>query len=370
MNRSLSGQTHILGDERVQWLRFVLNPSSEMPDIQDWERVFQFSCRQAIAGICSPIPYEAAQMEKDLFLRWMGEVLGIQNRNILLNGQVVQLSECLREAGFRSCILKGQGNAMMYPNPNLRSPGDIDVWVDAGQAQLSDYVRTRFPEQKETFKHIKFPLFKDTPVDMHYTPLKFYWPRIDRRLQQWLQENKERQMNHHVRLADTDADVAIPTPDFNAVYQMGHIMIHVELHGIGLRQFIDYFYVLMALKEVDAHRKEEIVSTWKRLGMFRMARAVMWVEHHVLGLPEDCMLTAPDEKLGKLLLADIMEGGNFGHYSNRQKYRMRGGLIRKISGAWRVLKVSRFFPEESFFRLLHKIKTAFRVFLALVTQKI
>ena len=37
----------------------------------------------------------------------------------------------LREDGLRCCILKGQGNALMYPNPYSRTPGDIDVWIDA-----------------------------------------------------------------------------------------------------------------------------------------------------------------------------------------------------------------------------------------------
>lgn len=366
MRESFSVKTQILNDERIQWLRFVLNPSSNVPVIQDWEGVFRFSRRQAVAGICSPIQFDSVRIEEKLSLKWKGVLVVIQNRNEALNRQAVQLSEHLREAGFRSCILKGQGNAMMYPYPYLRMPGDIDVWVDADRAQLKNYVRSRFPGQEEMFKHIKFPLFKNTPVDLHDTPLKFYRPRINRRLQHWLQENKERQMKHFVRLADTDMDVAIPTPDFNAVYQLGHIMIHVEAGGVGLKHFVDYFYVLKALKGMDERRKEEIVSTWKSLGMSRMARAVMWVERYVLGLPEDCILTAPDEKLGALLIADIFEGGHFGLYGDRKKYRNRGWFVRVVYGVWRVLKVSRYFPAESFFRLLHKIKTAFVALPALI----
>lgn len=245
-------------------------------------------------------------------------------------------------------------------------PGDIDVWVDADRVQLKNYVETQFPGQEEMFKHIKFPLFKHTQVDMHHTPLIFYRPRINRRLQDWLQENKERQMKHYVRLADTDMDVAIPTPDFNAVYQLGHIMIHVEAGGVGLKHFVDYFYVLKALNGMDERQKEEIVSTWKSLGMLKMARAVMWVERYVLGLPENCILTAPDEQLGALLIADIFEGGHFGLYGDRKKYRNRGWFVRVVYGVWRVLKVSRYFPAESFSRLLHKIKTAFVALPALV----
>ena len=100
---------------------------------------------------------------------------------------------------------------MMYPDAGLRSPGDIDVWVDTDRITLLEYVKTLFPEEEETFKHIKLPVFNGIDVDLHYTPLKFYHPIHNKRLQQWIQENKEEQMTHFVRLPNTDIDVAIPT---------------------------------------------------------------------------------------------------------------------------------------------------------------
>ena len=47
--------------------------------------------------------------------------------------------------GFRCCILKGQGLALHYPNPYMRTPGDIDVWVSVGRRKVMQYEEERCP---------------------------------------------------------------------------------------------------------------------------------------------------------------------------------------------------------------------------------
>ena len=52
----------------------------------------------------------------------------------------------------------------------------------------------------------------------------------------------------------------------------------------------------------------------KHLGLWKFARSVMYVLHETLGLSEEKMIVPMDEKRGKLLLAEILDGGNFGQY--------------------------------------------------------
>jgi len=354
-------RTDIIRDERILWLRFVLHPLLPKLEIQDWRALYQFAKEQAIAGICSPTEFDDLRLDHDVLMKWIGYVTMLRRRNETLNKQNVILTEKLKEIGFRCCILKGQGNAMMYPDPGLRTPGDIDVWVDADKDALLDCVKRMFPGEKDTFKHIKFPVFKNTSVDMHYTPLKFYHPIHNRRLQQWLEENKEGQMTNHVRLANTDKDIAIPTAAFNAVYQLGHIMIHIEDEGIGLRQFVDYFYVLKLLGGMDSSQKDAIRQTWKRLGLWKLAGVVMWIEQMLLGLPEEFLMAPPNEGLGRLLAEDILEGGNFGHHSGRQEYRKYGRYVKKCADAWHLIRLSVCFPGEAFFKVVCKVGTACRI---------
>ena len=97
--------------------------------------------------------------------------------------------------------------------------------------------------------------------------------------------------------------------------------------------------------------------------MLRLASAVMWIEHEALGLPKEYLLAEPNERMGRHLLEDILEGGNFGHYRNRQKFRKHGRYVKKSVKAWHLIRLFSFFPGEAFFRILGKIRTASKIFL-------
>ena len=86
----------------------------------------------------------------------------------------------------------------------------------------------------------------------------------------------------------------------------------------------------------------------KYLGLWKFAGAVMYVLHETLGLPEEKMIVPMDEKRGKLLLAEILEGGNFGRHFT--KY---GGFTHQSMGKkyflkiWRNMHFVRYYPAEA-----------------------
>lgn len=345
--------------EILHWIRFVLNPETEMPVVTDWPALLAFAEKQSLIGILLPERCPES-LSKEILLEWIGEAQLVEQQNKLLNQRVGQLFRMFEQDGFRCCLLKGQGNASLYPNPLRRCPGDIDIWIDADEKTVYQYVKKKFPEEKASYKHIHFPIFEDVPVDIHYTPLKLYHPTYNKRLQRWIEENKEEQMSHHVRLANMNSDIAIPVPAFNAVYQLGHMMIHLFDEGVGLRQVVDYYFVLTRLDVTEKERRE-LVGTVEDLGMLRFAKGIMWIEHEVLGLPIEKCLVDPEEKRGVQLLNDILEGGNFGHYSNRQEYSRYGRFAKKIVDAWHLVKFSTCFPGDAIFRLLSKMKNGVKI---------
>lgn len=74
-------------------------------------------------------------------MTWMGKAQQIRRQNMKVNAVASKLFSILREDGMRCCILKGQGNALMYPNPYSRTPGDIDVWIDASRDRIMEYTQ-------------------------------------------------------------------------------------------------------------------------------------------------------------------------------------------------------------------------------------
>ena len=328
-----------------------------MPTVSDWSALMVFAGKQALIGIC--LPEECPEnLPKDLLLQWIGQVQLIEQQNKLLNKRIGQLFGMLRQAGFSCCLLKGQGNAEMYANPLRRCPGDIDAWVNTDEVTAYSYVKKFFPDAEESYKHIHFPIFEDAPVDVHVTPLRLYSSLYQKRLQLWINQSKEEQFEHRIRLTGIEREVSVPTAKFNAVYQLGHMLIHLYDEGVGLRQVVDYNHVLKNLKVLKDERRE-LVSTIKNLGMYKFARAMMWIETSVLGLPLAQCLVEPDERRGKQLLEDILEGGNFGHHS--QRYNGKNGFYyRGMVEAWRVVKFLPMAPREGLARLVSKMGTAVR----------
>ena len=341
--------------EALNWLRFILNPDTTMPAVSDWPALMAFVEKQALIGIC--LPEECPKnLPKELLLQWIGNVQFIEQQNKLLNKRIEQLFELLERDGFRCCLLKGQGNAAMYPNVLRRCPGDIDVWIDAEENDVFQYVRRQFPDAGETIKHIQFPIFEDVSVDVHTAPLKFYSGRYQKRLQHWIEKNQNEQFVRRVKLDGINREVKIPTTTFNLVYQMGHMFIHTFDEGLGLRQLVDYFYLLKGM-EISSDERLNFVDTLKELGMFRFAQAVMWIECEVMGLSVERCLITQDEKYGRRLLGDVLEGGNFGHFS--QRYNGNDGFYFKgLAEAWRNITFLSIAPREGIARLIFRFSTA------------
>ena len=150
----------------------------------------------------------------------------------------------LREDGLRCCILKGQGNALMYPNAYSRNPGDIDVWVNASREQITEYAKKHFELGDDIrYQHIETSV-DGVPVELHFFPCTMNNPIYNAHLQKWFKRNADLQCSNVVSLPDGIGDIAIPTTAFNVVYQLTHLYHHFFDEGIGMRQIIDYFLVV------------------------------------------------------------------------------------------------------------------------------
>ena len=232
------------------FLRFCIGSTKEIPSSlkeADWKELYAIAKKQCLVGVLfdgiKKLPAEHVGMKKELLLQWMAESQMLKKANVRLNDAAIQVSEWFRKKGFRPCILKGQGNALMYPNPYSRTPGDIDIWVEGGDKRVISFVRSISPHEKACYHHIEFPSYKGIEVEVHYRPsfLLCFWH--DRNLQKYYERVKEEQFSHRVMLGE-QGEVAIPTEEFNLIFQLTHIFSHLMNEGIGLRQLVDYYYVL------------------------------------------------------------------------------------------------------------------------------
>ena len=339
-------------------VRYVINEGYKAPQIEtdDWEPIFDIARKQCILGIVFESVLRMGQdatIPRQLKMKWFFMVNKIQNRNMLLNKRCVELAEMFHQDGFDSCVLKGQGNAMMYPNPYLRTSGDIDLFVMKKGEEMSinerrdlvmSYVRNKFPQMGIRYQLISYHVFPDVEVGIHFLPTFVNNPLYNCRIQTWMEKQIKEQCQNIVELPNGVGRIAVPTIKFNIVFLLAHMMRHFFDEGIGLRQFMDYFFLLKKAKEKNVVRNEELEGLFRYLGLWKFAGATMYVMREVFAL-EDVFLIAPvDERRGSTLLAEILSGGNFGHYSGLRAHSTGGKYFAKV---WRNLHFAHEYPAEA-----------------------
>ena len=440
------------------FLRYCLGWKEDMNSVNtgiDWQQLYSFASKQAILGLCfdgierlgKEYPEELKQnpIVRELLMTWMGKAQQIRRQNMNVNMVASKLYSMLRTDGLRCCILKGQGNALMYPNVYSRNPGDIDVWVNASREQITEYAKKHFKLGDDIRYHHIETSVDGVPVELHFFPCTMNNPIYNARLQKWFKRNADLQCSNVVSLPDGIGEIAIPTTAFNVVYQLTHLYHHFFDEGIGMRQIIDYFLVVndfsknvflnndfsnpsvslskgsstshpsplsseerdvtalrcsepLRYKDGGTSKSSPNCAGWDRLsiegdnsagsttavissvstaldvvqrelkylGLWKFAGAVMYVLNEALGLSEEKMIAPMDEKRGKLLLEEILNGGNFGQHFTKYGHFTQQGMAKKyFLKIWRNMHFVRYYPAEAlcepifrtwhfFWRLRHK----------------
>lgn len=293
-----------------------------VPSEEEWQMIFKEAQRQAIAPMLFPslekLP-ENQRPNEGIVLRWYSLTDRAVRRNLKFMSECQRLTELFKNHSFGSCILKGEGNALLYPNPLLREAGDIDIWLNGGRDKIIKCLDELGVDYNAgAFHHAQVFNISPVEVEVHYYPSDFFNPFSQRHFLVWTSTESSRQMNNFVA-TDVLEDgrsytFPAPTPDFNVIYNLVHIFRHFCGNGIGLRQIVDYYYIL---KSNNGNNLNDELYTIKKLGMKKFAAAMMWLQKNVFLLEDKFLICSTDEKGGKILLDEILATGNFGKTDTR-----------------------------------------------------
>ena len=328
---------------------------SRVPSAREWERIYDEAERQAIVGLLlsglESLP-EGQLPPLELKLQWIGEVQMMEAEYKTHCERAAELTRRLRTVGFHSCILKGVALAQLYPLPERRQCGDIDIWVDGRRKDVLTWVRTQCEIGHVTWHHTDAEFFEDVPVEVHFRPSWVYQPLQYRRLSLFFEKEKE------VQMAEREIGFGYPTPEFNAVFALTHAFHHLLEEGVGMRHVVDYYYVLrqvqgsgfFAEQSGRAERKvqDDTLRVIKSIGLGKFAAAMMWVLKEACGAEDELLLCEPDEKEGRFLLQEIMAAGNFGF--NRVGEELKHNSLKRF---WVMFK---HYPNQVIWMLPFKLR--------------
>ena len=327
-------------------LRFCIGTVQEVPSSlkgADWRVLYAMARKQCLVGVLfdgiKRLPADVG-MDKGLLFQWMAQNQTLRKANARLDKAAVEVAEWFGRKGFRTCVLKGQGNALLYPPGMERMPGDIDLWVDGGDRKVVSFVRSLSPDEKVCYHHIGFPEYNGVEVEVHFRPSFLFCFRHNRRLQGYYERVMDGQFAHRVKLGE-QGEVAVPKAEFNLIFQLTHIFTHLMNEGIGLRQLLDYFFVLKNTDFIgntdgdgfllntdftdntdkfsgntdgdgfllntdftdntdriggnaDGVDRRLLQDELRRLGLWEFAGAVMYIMKEVFGLEDNRLIVPPD----------------------------------------------------------------------------
>ena len=298
--------------------------SRELSD-NEWQDIFRLLKEHALLGVgftaVERLHAKGVVCPMQLRMQWYALVVQIERRNEQLNGLCKKVTEQYEHDGLSTCILKGQGNQLNYPE-NLRMrrmSGDIDIWclppkegldiaVHTGKDSVEyvkyhgvraviEYVKLQHricgsnKKPRPIYHHVDAPAIEGVEVEAHFRTGYIHSPLRNWRMQWWFAQ-------HHEGCAanKTSYGFSMPTPSVNVIYQMTHLFSHYFQEGVGLRQMLDMYYTLIAWRQsveygygeqsqgmwseglgTPVMSAQEVMAVLRSFGMGKFAAAVMYV---------------------------------------------------------------------------------------------
>ena len=281
---------------------------SRVPSPEEWQGVLLLARKQSIAGIA----YHGVELlsgkdqkpPRKILLTWFRLSEKVRQKNVILDERSHELLSMLSKAGIRGCLLKGQGMACYYSTElqGLRQSGDIDVYADCGRERIDAFAKALGKKNIDwSYRHLHLKIWDDTLVELHYHIESFFNPFKNRRFQKFVQQNKG-------MLFCSETAFVAPSLTMNLFYALLHIYNHILSSRIGLKQVIDYYFLLRTANANFGtfENGETLENVLRQFGMYRFAGGMMWLLQEITGLERHYMFCDPLERDGRFLLDKVI----------------------------------------------------------------
>lgn len=297
----------------------------------DWKDILRIGSEQTVAVIAADgmetLPKDLLPPKKAILMLMMLRVKTTQ-MHTLINNTIVQIVRALDKQDIPSALLKGQGIAQLYRNPESRTCGDIDLYTgESGYRKAAEIIESMHEgrghkEAIECAHHLHTSL-NGIEVEIHRFADIMIGKKQNANFQKWTVESID---NHfgtgNLETWDNEGTaVTLPSPTFNAFFILQHAVRHMTTEGVGLRQICDWTMLLhkyhdqidteLLSKKLKEMHMEEV---WKEFGILAVT---------ALGLPEEELPLAPacikpTRKTAKIM-RHIFISGNFGRHDENAK---------------------------------------------------
>ena len=245
--------------------------------------------------------------------------LTIQFNSIHINQQLNKVLETvvrkMKEKGINPILLKGQGIANLYPEPYLRTCGDIDLFI--GSEKMEDAIESLKGYYHETTletdhpKHVEM-VCQGIPLELHKTIIN---QEVEPNpfIHEWTMQQMESPETRTVVVDGTE--VAVGSELFDIVFQFYHMWRHYLKEGIGLRQVADWVLCINhTYDKIDTRELKSVLKSFKLLDKWQAFGCFIV---RFMGLPRKKfpLYSSLVAYKSSVIAKEVIESGNFGRRS-------------------------------------------------------
>ncbi len=219
-----------------------------------------------------------------------------------------ELHRLLYSNSIQYVILKGQASAMYYPEPVLRSAGDVDFLIHKEDIKSVDAILSQagFMKTAEAEKHEYHWAYQ-----RHNTTLEMHWefpgiPEDDSKIKEYALSV----FNDATLCEDQNNEYIIPSVFHHGLVLVLHSVCHLTGTGIGLRHLLDWIVFENSFEEEKF--LELFEKPLKEIGLWRYSQIMTQIGVLNFGCRQRNWCKDVSEDLCTAILNDIIRGGNFG----------------------------------------------------------
>ena len=236
-----------------------------------------------------------------------------------------ELHELMTANKLPYVAMKGIASAMYYPEPNLRSMGDVDFLVEkenvsqAGMLLESIGFAVDHGEEDDGI-HIAYKRPPMSIWELHHSvngiPNNDVGKLIKAEMSKAISTSKTVKVDGLI--------CRLPDKLHHGLIMLLHTASHLTGEGVGLRHLCDWVVFVSALS--DAEFREIFEKKLKRFGLWRFAQVLTLLGINYLGAPKRvwALEAVESHKVDDTtlvgLMDDILSGGNFG-FKDMNRYR-------------------------------------------------
>ena len=338
----------------------------------EFEELMEMAGEQTVTGLVGDsLIKNGVKLEREDALGLYAKMKVIEKANARVNENLVSFVNFMERKEIDYIIVKGQVVGSLYPNPNARMSGDVDLYfVGDNYTKIKGLVEQRLGKQLSKLsdgKHVEFEV-NGVIFELHN--------KLSRLATRKHQEYWDQMIDNAI-LQGTDTvningkDIKTLSATYNAMYIFVHLFYHMTASGVGLRQLCDWAMVLNKThpcppclgRESDTAEsnnkksslnREDLGGSLKELGYLKAYKAMGAFLVEYLGLPEEQFPFALDEKDRKwveTIKKNILKRGNFGRSGRKVK---KIGVLHSIETGYlnmvQTLTFYRLAPKEVLLR--------------------